>query len=98
VFVRKDIPLSAQVVQTGHACLEAGSKFPQPVDRSVYLVVLAVTSEEKLLEVVEWVNQQNIQIALFYEPDDGLGYTAACTQPVLDPQRAIFRKYSIWTA
>jgi hypothetical protein len=94
--VRKDIPLAAQIVQTGHACLEAGEKFSQPHDKPGFLIVLAVPSEESLIDAVEQINQRGIQTVVFFEPDNQLGYSAACTQPVTEPQRGIFRKYPLW--
>ena len=94
--MRKDIPLAAQLVQTGHACLEAGGKFSQLRDKPSFLIVLAVLSEKSLIDAVERINQLGIQTVVFFEPDNQLGYTAACTQPVTDQQRGIFRKYPLW--
>jgi hypothetical protein len=95
-LVRKDIPLSAQVVQVGHACLEAGRKFPQPSDGPSILVVLAVSSEDALVRAVERVNRRGVQTVVFCESDNSFGYTAACTEPVNDQQRIIFRTYPLW--
>lgn len=95
-FVRRDISLPAQVVQTGHACLEAGNKFQQPANEPTFLVVLQVPDQEALLMAVERIQAQGIDVAVFYEPDFDMGYTAACTQPVDDRFRYVFRKYHLW--
>jgi hypothetical protein len=60
------------------------------------LIVLAVPSEASLIYTVERINQCGIQTAVFFEPDDQLGYSAAFTQPVTEQQRGIFRKYPLW--
>lgn len=98
MLCRTDIPLAAQIVQTGHACLEAGSRFPQPDGDTGYLVLLAVPSEDSLLEAVERVNRAGVRMAVFYEPDHNLGHTAACTEPVTPDRRILFHKYPAWKA
>ena len=88
--------MPAQVVQTGHACLEAGNKFQQPGNEPTFLVVLQVPDQEALLAAVERIQAQGIDVAVFYEPDYDMGYTAACTQPVEYKYRNVFRKYNLW--
>jgi len=94
--VRKDIPLAAQMVQAGHACLEAGSQFPQPKVDPTFLVVLSVPDERRLLEAVETVKYHGVKSAVFYEPDNELGHTASCTEPVQGEGRRLFKKYPLW--
>ena len=36
------------------------------------------------------------QYSLFYEPDQHLGFTAACTQPVAAAHRRFFRRLVLW--
>ena len=47
VLIRKDISPEQQVVQAGHACLEAGFKFERP-DRTSFLILLQVENEQSL--------------------------------------------------
>ncbi len=82
-------------MQVGHACLEAGCRF-QPED-GCYLVVLHVPDEIELRLAVQQAEAIGIQCELFYEPDDGTGFTAACTEPITDPFRRFFRRYPLWT-
>jgi hypothetical protein len=95
VLVRTDIPLAQQVVQVSHACLEAGRRFDWP-EEPCNLVVLAVPTQRDLQISVERACLAGIQIAVFDEPDDGLGITAACTEPLTDPLRRIFRRLPLW--
>jgi hypothetical protein len=95
VLVRRDIPLVDQIVQVGHACLEAGRAFEQPSNGN--MVVLSVKTEEQLLRTVATTEQAGLKWALFYEPDDQMGHTAACSAPVAGPDaRRLFRKFELW--
>jgi hypothetical protein len=92
--VRTDIPLADQAVQVGHACLEAGARFAQPPE-ACHLVLLAVSSEATLRDALAWLDIMSIRYALFFEPDDKMGFTAACTEPLVDERRRIFRRYNL---
>ena len=95
VLVRTDIPLADQIVQVGHACMEAGFKFAKP-DLPVNLVLLCVDSETQLLQELERMRLRGIQFALFNEPDDDMGFTAACTDPLQAHYRREFRNFPLW--
>jgi hypothetical protein len=97
VLVRTDIPLADQIVQVGHACWEAGLKFQKP-DETINLVLLCVESERQLLEIAEGLRLRGIQFVLFHEPDDDMGFTAACTQPLETRYRREFRNFPLWTS
>jgi hypothetical protein len=95
--VRTDIPLADQIVQVGHACLDAGNRF-ELTQNPCNLVLLAVHSEFDLLNTVERVEMAEVKCVTFYEPDDGLGYTAACTEPITGLNRRLFRRIPLWRA
>jgi hypothetical protein len=95
VFVRTDMPYANQLVQVGHACLEAGRRFAQP-DYPCHLVLFAVASEDKLMRAVEFIQGQGIRMCTFYEVDFPRGYTAACSEPVSGRGRDLFRKFRLW--
>lgn len=50
------------------------------------------------MQTVEELQRQGIQIAVFYEPDYNMGYTAAATEPIAADQRRLFKKFRLWTA
>jgi len=79
----------------GHACLEAGFRFEQP-ESVCNLVLLSVANEQQLLLAVERIASAGIHYAIFHEPDDGMGYTAACSEPVTGDRRRPFRRYPLW--
>jgi hypothetical protein len=84
------------LAQAGHAALLAGHRFAPPEES--YLVVLAVPSQQALLDAVTRLEATGLRLAVFYEPDGGLAYTAACTAPVPPALRRHLRRYPLWTA
>ena len=80
----------------GHACLEAGKRFSLP-EQPGHLVLLAVASEANLLDAIARIEMSGIRYALFFEPDDGLGYTSACTEAIQPHQQRVFRSFRLWT-
>jgi hypothetical protein len=97
VLVRSDLPLADQLVQVGHACLEAGRRFCQP-EAASHLVVLSVRSQAQLRDAVREAEAMGIRFALFEEPDDGMGHSAACTEPITGVHRPLFRRFRLWEA
>lgn len=95
--MRTDIPLADQLVQVGHVCLEAGHQFTQPPE-ACHLALIGVPSQEALLGTVAQMAMAGIRCAVFYEPDDALGYTAVCTEPVTGDTRRLFKRFSLWKA
>ena len=95
VLIRTDIPGADQIIQVGHACLEAGFKFRKP-NETVNLVVLRVDSETHLLTTAEELSLRGIQLILFHEPDHQMGFTAACTEPLSVTYRREFRHFLLW--
>ena len=83
------------MVQVGHACLEAGHRFEQP-DEPCHLVLLGVSSERDLQLIVEKVELTGVRWVVFREPDDNLGLTAACTEPIRGSIRHVFRRLPLW--
>ena len=82
-------------MQVGHACLEAGNRFGQP-EAPCHLVLFGVSSAARLLDAAAWLNAAGIRSVAFFEPDDGLGYTAICTEPVVGSTRRLLKRFSLW--
>jgi hypothetical protein len=97
VFVRTDIPLADQSVQVAHVCLEAGNRFSQPENPS-HLVLLAVSSQARLLDTASKIDLTGHPYVIFFEPDHDLGFTAICTGPLAGKLRRLFRRYPLWTS
>jgi hypothetical protein len=86
--------LADQVVQVGHACLMAGNHFEQAEDG--HLVVLTVPNQMALREVSLDCTVHGIRHVLFDEPDDDMGHTALCSEPISGPLRKVFGKLHLW--
>ena len=93
--MRTDLPVADQLVQVGHACLEAGNKFGQPKAPS-HLVLFGVSSEARLREAAAWLEAADIRTVAFFEPDDAMGYTALCTEPVQGGSRRFLKRFKLW--
>ena len=65
--------------------------------RACHLVVLNIPSAAHLHDAVALAELAGIRCAVFHEPDDGMGDTAACTEPISSRQRRAFRRYSLWS-
>jgi hypothetical protein len=60
--------------------------------------VLSVPSERHLHAALADAGMTGIRCAVFYEPDDSMGYTAACTEPIRGHLRRILRRLPLWRA
>lgn len=94
VFVRTDIPSEAQIVQAGHACLEAGFDFPRP-NGTCHMVLIGVPSEEKLVNTARYLEDHEIAHRMFHEPDYGMGFSAIATEPIHGDRRKPLRKFQL---
>lgn len=94
VAVRSDLAPAQQLVQAAHATHESGSQFGCP--EHCHMVVFSVIGTEGLKKFCEVCGNAGIQYSLFYEPDDNMGYTAACTEPVAGSVRSNFRRFQLF--
>jgi hypothetical protein len=82
-------------VQIGHVCLAVGARWG-PRAAASHLVVLGVPSAAHLWSALARLRAAGIGLTVFHEPDDGLGDTAAATEPVTANRRRLFRHYPLW--
>lgn len=107
VFVRKDIPIWAQIVQVGHACIGAGEMFHGGFPReNVTLILLAVEDRNELDYAHRTAGCNGIRSFMFFETNqESLGgkicpdFTAMCTEP-LDGEdwKDTFEDFDLWEA
>lgn len=97
-FIRTDIPLADQIVQTGHSSLLAGAAFKPPDGH--YFILIGIDSLKELLEVAEDFNDRQIRYEAFYEPSNAagveLGWTSITTEPIPEAFRGAFQKFNLW--
>jgi len=96
VLLRQDIIPVQQIVQASHAALEAGFRFEQP-DTTSYLILLEVANEKELNSASKMLNRRCIEHHKFFEPDNGMGFSALCTRPILDPtEQNFFKRWNLF--
>ena len=98
-FVRQDIPVVHQIIQTGHACQESGAKFGCPPE--CYMTLIGVKDQQELQQVSDYLQMHNIDSVCFFEPDPGedgktRGYTAICTEPIWGKRRRKLREFPLY--
>jgi hypothetical protein len=60
------------------------------------MVVASATSKEHLFRTLERFLGEGIDYTVFYETDDRMGYTAACTEPMTARQKQRFHNLVLW--
>ncbi len=95
-FVREDISPEQKIVQIGHACHEAGKR--TSYDKNISsLILLSARDQEDLVDIAMKLDGKGIEFYMFHEPDNNMGFSAICTQPINDPNlRNFFRKWNLF--
>ena len=97
VFVRKDLPLSQQIVQSNHASLEAGIKFGSDnIEEPSSLILISVKNKAQLEKALEDLKTKEIKTVSFYEPDWDYGFTAFATEPLTIDKKQLLKMYQLW--
>lgn len=92
-FVRSDLSPAQQIVQIGHACLEAGKNFQHAPN--THMVIFRVKDQGRLMFAALELEQADVKYACFYETDNETGYTAIATEPVYGEKRALFQGFAL---
>lgn len=93
VFVREDLSVAQQIVQTSHATYEVGSVVG--LSKSPNFVLIGVKSEPHLHQVREMLQEHQIDCKMFFEPDINQ-HTAIATEPITGDSRKLFKKYELF--
>jgi flagellar biogenesis protein FliO len=92
MFVRRDLSVTQQIVQTAHAVDEIGKRY-QSGDEN-YMVLIDVKNEQLLVGVSESLREKDIEHELFFEPDIN-SYTAIATRPLIGDERMSLKGYRL---
>jgi hypothetical protein len=96
IFIRKDLSLAQQLVQSSHAALEAGFTFNKPQQTSS-IIMIGAKDQNELYQIGERLSKHGIKHHMFFEPDFDMGHSAIATEPIDNPQtRRLMRKYSLY--
>ena len=96
VFVRKDLSLPQQIVQSIHAAYEAALHITENDGEINSTVLCQAESEKQLLEISEYLDYRGIKHKTFVEPDIGHQHTSIATEPLTKKQRKYLSKFPLW--
>jgi hypothetical protein len=98
VFVRQDIDLAQQIVQSNHATFEMARRLPHPqnLDITPSCITIGVPDKTALFRVIEKLRSNGIPHEVFYEPDFNMGLSAVATIPLGQEQRRKLSNYRLW--
>ncbi len=94
VFVRTDIPIADQIVQSCHSSMKAGEYFG---NSDCALVLLQIKNVNDLHEVKKLCIHSDIDYVEFIEPDDNMGLTSIATKPINKNKGKVFSSYKLWS-
>lgn len=96
IFIRKDLSLEQQLVQSNHASLEAGFSFQKP-EKTSSIVLIGAKDKEELYEIGDRLSRHGIKHCMFHEPDFDMGHSAIATEPIHDIKvRRVMSKYKLY--
>jgi hypothetical protein len=97
LFVRQDLSLAQQIVQTNHATFEMAYSLSQSVDDAPpSIVLIGVPNKKSLQKVIDKLLRHDIEFSAFHETDDDIGLSAVATSPLGESERAQLRNYKLW--
>ena len=92
LFVRQDLPIEHQIIQTNHATYQLAVNY-KPPETVPNIVLIGVPDKKGLERVLEKLRTYSIPHAKFVEPDYDFGLTAVCTAPLVGAERIPLENY-----
>lgn len=92
LFVRQDLSVPQQIVQTAHAVDELNKRWDDKSDTTNFMVLCSVKDELELWKVGEYLASKGIFHHMFYEPDIEAS-TAIATRPLRGIEREALSKF-----
>ena len=98
IFLRKDIPQTAQIIQAAHATHEMALRIKeeQKPEKIAHFVLFQANDEAHLERIKTFLDTNSVGHYTFYEPDYDMGHTAIACEPIYGDRRNIFRKFKMW--
>lgn len=95
-FIRTDLPLAQQSVQSIHACYKMVLNY-RPDHECPNVVYIGVPDKRALEKVMRKLRDNQIPHVRFDEPDFDYGLTAVATIPISGEQREVLSNYRLWS-
>lgn len=94
LFVRQDIPIQQQIIQSNHATLMMASI--RPFEGTPNLVLIGVPDKDFLSQIEKKLSDFAIPHYCWNEPDYDIGFSSICTAALYGEARNPLRFYSLW--
>lgn len=94
IFVRQDIPIEQQIIQTAHATIEM-TKLCK-IEDIPYVVMIGIPDEVWMGSVIKHLKALKIEHAEFLDTDFDFGVASVVTVPLTEDQRTHLRHYPLW--
>jgi hypothetical protein len=96
VFVRTDLSLAQQSVQSCHAAIECANLFNlKSLHDHPSVIILAAKNLSKLQQAGSFLKGHHVEYVEFREPDMDHELTAIATEPIYDKDRGLFKKFQL---
>lgn len=97
IFIRQDLPLAQQLVQSNHAMFMMASMLPLS-EGIPSVLLIGMPDVQALNRVTIKLTAKNIPHVVYIEPDfaNELGFTAIATRPLDCTQKEELRNYRLW--
>lgn len=96
MFVRQDIPIQHQIVQSAHAVLHIGSS-AYPIEGVPNIILIGVPHLSALKKTEKKLADNGIPHHPWTEPDNDLGFTAIATVPLTAEEKKCLANYRLWS-
>ena len=93
LFIREDLSIPQQIVQTAHAVDELGKRIDNS-SKTNHMVLFSVRDEYALSNIAEYLKEHKVLYEMFYEPDIE-AFTAIATRPLIGNERSIMSKFKL---
>ena len=90
LWVRQDLSVPQQIVQTAHAAAAIGQKY----HADTHAVLMSAEDEHDIKNISVFLDLNKISHEVFFEPDLP-GFTAIATEPLVGARRKPLRKFSL---
>lgn len=94
-IARRDIPLSHQAIQAGHAAIEYAYQYGRPLDHHPSYIKLTTKDKDSLATLKYKLHANGIPTSEFHEPYENWGLTAiSCC--LTEDQRHLLKELKLW--
>ena len=90
IFIRSDLSLPQQIVQSSHASAIIGEKYHS----NTSIVLISCKDEDHLKSTAQYLQDHQIKFEIFYEPDVN-EFTSIATEPLIGESRKNLKKFKL---